>query len=217
MSFTRKVASLVGGLLLAGPAAPAVVHLGLLSFDAAPCHACFSLRPVAQEYGDVAGVVDLSYFDMKRAGQSLKLWDSGYNDLQNVAYASGGDAPGQSHGRIEIRPLGGNAVRLDAMDFGAWLDATLATRIRVYEIGGADALFAYDGNVGDGAVGHASFAPGVSSVTGLWIDWFDTATNVGIDNVRFTIGGAAPVSEPAPLALLVFGLGALALALTRRR
>ena len=215
MSFALKVASLAAGLLLSGTVAAVPVHQGALSFDAAPCHGCFSLRPVAQDYGDVAGIVDLSYLDMKRPGQSLKLWDLGYNDLRNVAYASGGDGPGQSHGRIEIRPLGGYAVTLDAMDFGAWFNATLPTHIRIYEIGGATALFAFDGGVGNGALGHASFAPGVSSSSGLWIDWFDTATNVGIDNVRFTIRDATPVSEPAPLALLVFGLGALALA--RRR
>lgn len=215
MSFALKVASLLTGLLLSGTAAAVPVYHGLLTFDAAPCHGCFSLRPVGQEYGDVADVVDLSYFNLRRPGESLKLWDSGYNDLHNVAYASGGDGPGQSHGRIEIRPLGGYSVNLDAMDFGAWFNATLRTSIRVYEIGGNDALFSFDGRVGDGASGHASFAPGVRSATGLWIDWFDTATNVGIDNVRFTISDAAPVSEPAPLALLVFGLGALALG--RRR
>lgn len=215
MSFARKVASLVAALFLAGPAAGAVIHQGLLAFDATPCHGCFSLRPVAQDYGDVAGVVDLSYFDMKRPGQSLKLWDLGYNDLRNVAYASGGDGPGQSHGRIEIRPLGGYAVTLDSIDFGAWFNATLPTHVRLYEIGGTNPLFAFDGTVGHGALGHATFAPGASSRTGLWIDWFDTATNVGIDNVRFTIGDPVPVPAPAPLALLLVGLGALAL--TRRR
>ena len=45
-------------------------------------------------------------------------WDTGYNDLTSVAWASGGD--GASQGEIFLKPLNGDGVRLNSFDLGAW-------------------------------------------------------------------------------------------------
>lgn len=190
--------------------AQASPYAGLLTFDFSPCHACYNLRQIGQDYGDVAGLIDFSYLNVLRPGESLRMWDKDYNDLQNVAYASGGNADGASHGRIELRALGGRAVSLLGMDFGAWANATRVSHIRVSEIGRAAPLFAYDGEIGLGSSGHTGFSLDLASTDGLWIDWFSTATDVGIDNLRFTVSDPEPVPEPAALALVLTGLLALA-------
>lgn len=195
-----------------GTAASATLYSAQLSFDFVPCHACYNLRQIAQDYGDEAGVIDIAYIDVLHPGESLRMWDNGYNDLHNVAYARGGNAVGQSHGRIELRAVGDRQVGLDGMDFGAWANATRMSHIRVGALGSVDALFAYDGAIGAGATTHTSFLfDDLAAAGGLWIDWFDTATDVGIDNLRFTVSElSTPVPEPESFWLMLGGLVLLA-------
>lgn len=197
----------LSSLVLAG-AAQAADYNGLLTFDQGTAcgTSCVNYGTISQTPGDVAGIVDITYIDVLNSTDSLRWWDASYNDLRGVAYATGGDGVGLSHGRIEIKSLNGAAVTLNSMDFGAWSNATRNTNIRVTTIGGGAALFAYSGAVGSGASTHNSFSPAVSSTSGLWIDWYDTAYNVGIDNVSFHIG---PVPEPETYAMLMAGLGLL--------
>ena len=205
----------LSGLALSS-AAQAATHNGLLTFDegtSCVTSSCANYDVLSQAYGDVAGVVDITYIDVLHANDSLRWWDAGYNDLKRVAWANGTDAPGASHARIEIKSLNGEAVTLNSMDFGAYPGTRLNTNIRVTAIGGGAALFSYSGEVGFGTTAHNTFSPAVSSNNGLWIDWYDTAYNVGIDNVSFRI---APVPEPETYAMLLAGL-ALMSGIARRR
>ncbi|WP_294987254.1 FxDxF family PEP-CTERM protein [Sulfuritalea sp.] len=205
-------------LALAGTAQAADYTLTFAGAATCAANSCVDWQQIQQSYGDVAGIVDVSYIDVLHPGNSLLWWSTDYNDLVDVAFANGGDGDGQSHGRIEIKSLNGQAVTLNSMDFGAWPDATRNTHIRVTAMGGGPNLFSYDGAIGIGATTHNSFAPSVSSANGVWIDWYSTAYNVGIDNVNFSIGGnIAPVPEPETYAMMLAGLGLLGFAARRRR
>lgn len=175
--------------------------------------ACTNSFYIQQTYGDVAGVIDLSYSAPRIVtdSRSLRWWDSNYNDLYGVLWAEGGD--GNSMARIELKPTGGGVVNLTHFDLGAYSNATLGTTVNVFELGGGPALFSYAGSVGSGSTTHNSFDINVSSSKGLWIEWQDSAYNVGIDNVTFTVGA---VPEPSTYALMLAGLIACG-AVARRR
>lgn len=186
----------------------------ILTFDqnsACGNSACSTYGQLSQNYGDVAGLVDVSYIDVNTPQNSLLWWNTGYNDLLDVAWSGGSDTA--SHGRIEIKALNGGAVVLNSMDFGAWSNTTRGTNIIVTAIGGGSPLFSYTGDVGWGTSTHNTFWPNVSSASGLWIDWYNSAYNVGIDNVNFTI---AAVPEPETYAMFLAGLGLLG-GIARRR
>ncbi len=211
----RIYKALVASLLVAG-AVQAQAQAYNLTFDSSvACGAvsCGNYTALSQSYGDVASVVDVSFIDVNAPNDSLRYWNSGYNDLSGVAWANGGDA--NSHARIEIKSLNGNAVTLNSMDFGAYSYATRGTHIRVTTIGGGTQLFSYDGNVGLGYGLHNTFAPAVSANGGLWIDWYNSAYNVGIDNVNFSMTAAVP--EPESYAMLLAGLGLIGTLSARRR
>lgn len=196
----KSAIPLLIGSLLSGSVLASTTYT--LTFDqTAACGVgCANNSKIDQAYGDQSGIVDLSYIDVNSsttALTSLNWWSDSYNDLYGVAWAGGSD--GASHARIEIRPLGGGGVTLNSMDFGAWVTTTRGTHIRVTDIGGATTLFSYDGNVGSG-LSHTTFAPNVTSANGIWIDWYNSAYNVGIDNVSFTVGA---VPEPESLAMFL--------------
>lgn len=151
---------------------------------------------------------------MLHSNDTLRWWDTNYNDLQGVAWANGNDSTGGSYGRIEIKSLNGGAVTLNSMDFGAYFDTSKNSNIKVTAIGGGLSLFSYSAAIGSGATTHNSFAPSVTAANGLWIDWYDTAYNVGIDNVNFTI---AAVPEPETYAMMLAGLGLLGFMARRRK
>lgn len=175
--------------------------------------ACSNWSRLGQSYGDVAGEVDVGYVSLNDTpGASLMWWSTGYNDLYSVVFAAGGD--GSSHGIIALKPLAGQSVTLTGFDVGAYSYNTLDTHIRVYEIGNPTALFSYDGPVGSGATTHWSFSGSLSSATGLQIDWYNSAYNVGVDNVAFSIG---VVPEPSTSALMLAGLVFAGAAARRRR
>lgn len=192
------------------PSAPAICSSTMDGLGSAVT--CSNWQRVLQSYGDVAGVVDVGYA-VPRSGdnRSLAWWDHEYNDLYGVLFADGGD--GNSQAQITLAPQGGGAVRLTHFDLGAWSNTTRGTTVAVYEIGNPTALFSYVGNVGSGS-SHTSFDIDVSSAAGLQIVWQDSAYNVGIDNVTFTVG---VIPEPATYALMLAGLAACGAVVKRRR
>ena len=171
---------------------------------------CIESRYILQSYGDVASVVDVSY-SAPRISTSLSWWPTEYNDLDGVLWAQGGDTNSQA--RIELKPLNGDAVTLTHFDLGAWRYSTLNTTVNVFEAGTSNLLYTFAGAVGSGTT-HTSFDINVSSTQGLWLEWQDSAYNVGIDNVTFSVGA---VPEPATWAMMLAGLAGCAAFARRRR
>jgi hypothetical protein len=170
--------------------------------------ACGNYGYISQSYGDVAGLVDVSYSAPRQPSpNTLYWWVSNYNNLYGVAFAPSNDADSQA--RIEIKALQpDSAVTLSSFMLGAYPSSTLNTTVNVTTIGGGTTLFSYSGPVGTGSVSATTFTPNVSASGGLWITFQDSAWNVGIDNINYTV---TAIPEPATVAMLLAGLAGLAL------
>ncbi len=167
---------------------------------------------INQTYGDVAGVVDVTYTNVLSPTNPLVWWPDSYNNLYGVLWAQGSDAA--SHARIDLVPAAGQQLTLQGFDLGAYSNTTRATNVAVYAIGSATALYTFAGNVGNSNVSATPFSFNLSSATGIRIEFFNSAFNVGIDNIRFDV---APIPEPGTLALMLAGMAALAARARRRR
>jgi hypothetical protein len=65
---------------------------------------CSNYSYVSQSYGDVAGLVDVTYSAPRQAAPaSIEWWSSSYNTLYGVGFAPSSDADSQD--RIEILAL----------------------------------------------------------------------------------------------------------------
>jgi hypothetical protein len=176
--------------------------------------ACSSGDYLLQSYGDVAGVVDVSFSAPRLAAPtSLRWWNTDYSNLYGVAWADGGDP--NSRARIEIKALQpGQGVTLTDFDLGAWPNTSRSTTVNVFAIGGGTPLYTFSGTVGTGGgVAPTHFSVSASAAGGLWIEWQDSAYNVGIDNIQYTVNA---VPEPGTLATLLAGIGVVGLLVRRR-
>jgi hypothetical protein len=174
--------------------------------------ACVNGAAISQSYGDVAGVADISYSSPRiTAPQSLLWWNTAYNNLYGVAWSTGSD--GNSRARIEIKAVQPEqAVTISSFDLGAYVNTSRPTNLNIYAIGGTTPLFSFTGSVGNSNVSATSFTPNISVPGGLWIEWADSAYNVGIDNIQFSV---TAVPEPASMLLMLAGVAGLLAA--RRR
>lgn len=180
---------------------------------------CSDGRAISQTYGDVAGQVDVTYSTPRAANpQSLLWWARNYNSLYGVAWADGSDS--NSRARIELKPLAsGSGITLTNFDLGAYPNTTLGTTVNIYAIGGSTPIYTFSGSVGDIATNSpTSFAVNIHSDNGLWIEWQDSAYNVGIDHISYSVvSNAAPVPEPEMAALMLVGLIGVGAVARRRR
>ncbi len=179
-----------------------------------PMLSCADWSYLSQSYGDVAGVVDVTYSAPRYTpAESLRWWAGNYNSLYGVLFASGSDA--DSLARIEIRALQPEAtVTLTGLDLGAFPNTTRSTQLNVYAIGGGTPLFSYSGNVGEPGDLPTHFSFNLTVPGGLWIEYRDSAYNVGIDNIDFSLSA---VPEPKTWALWAAGLAAIGGLASRRR
>jgi hypothetical protein len=198
-----------------GPAVPTICTAA--GGGTGPLIACANGSFISQSYGDVAGLVDVDYSAPRQlAATSLRWWDTGYNNLRGVAWADSSDA--NSLARIAIKAVDTTAtVTLQSFDLGAYINSTRPTTVNVYAIGGGTPLYTFAGSVGNGSVSANSFTPNISVVGGLWLEWADSAYNVGIDNIQYTVSAVTPVPEPETVVLMLAGLAGLSLVVRRRK
>lgn len=194
-----------------GPGAPSICTsapsgVGALS-------TCVDYSYISQGYGDVAGVVDVSYNGQDTPGQSLRWWSTGYNTLYGVLWADGGDS--NSKARVALQVLNGGQISLQSLQLGAYYQNTLGTTLTIRDLGSNAVLFSSSQNVGNGSISATPFSfSNLSSTTGLSIEWKNSAYNVGIDNIQYTISA---VPEPGTWAMLAAGLLGLGVLARRRR
>lgn len=195
-----------------GPTAPSICTAS--SDGSGPLGSCADWSWISQSYGDVAGVVDVTYSNANDTRETLRWWGSDYNSLYGVAFANGGD--GSSHARIELKAANASSmVTLMGFDLGAYPDTARGTTVNIYAIGGGSPLYTFAGNVGSVSPNIPThFAVNVAAAGGLWIEWQNSAYNVGIDNVDYAVGA---VPEPETWAMMGLGLAVLGVAARRRR
>jgi PEP-CTERM motif len=185
-----------------------------------PLIACSDYSTISQTYGDIAGSVDVTYTALRPTGwASLSWWSSDYNNLFGVAFANGNDA--NSHARIEIKTLNaGDSINLASFALGAYSNAARNTAVNIYAIGSSIPLFAYLGSVGNpGDIAATNFAPNITVLGGLWLEWHDSAANVGIDSIRYDVIPAAAIGavpESSTWAMMLAGFGIVGAAMRRR-
>lgn len=164
-----------------------------------PLTACSAGSSFSQSYGDQAGRIDVRYAMPRVATpRSLLWWSTGYDDLFGVLWAVGSD--NDSAARIDLVPLAaGEGVRLNGFDLGAFANGTVPTTVEVRDLLTDALLWTFSGDIGDLPLNqHESFAPNVFSANGLRLQWRDSALNVGLDNLDFSLERAVVNGVPEP-------------------
>lgn len=143
---------------------------------------------------------------------TVSFWGTGYGDLDGAAWGN----PNPSIGEIRIRAVDPTmAISLDSFDLGGW-SADERAEWRVFDL--AWTLVATGSGIAPNFVRLSVGASG-KATGGLILQWGADAWDVGIENVRYTVGPAddpSPIPLPASLPLALAGVAALA-ALRRNR
>lgn len=160
---------------------------------------------ISQSYGDVAGLVDMSYLYFEAGQQlpssSLTTWNRpGFDDLRYTAWA-GYEVAGDT-GQVSLASVDGSLVSLNSFDLGVWNTGRGVPEIvRVFEIGRLQPVFtqAFSDNANQQ---HHTFDVNLQSTSGFVIRW-SSPYWAAIDNI---VGSVAAVPEPGTVALMLAGM-----------
>lgn len=182
--------------------------------------ACGSI--IGQNYGDIAGQLDIVYdADRSAVGISnLYHWGAGYETLENVAF---GDNAGGGLS-ILFQPLAGFVVTVFGFDIAPYAGRVRDTLVQVIDTA-TNTLLA-DSSFTPLPVGQVTqFTGSWASASGIRINLGPDAWDVGISNISYSVAQIAPVDPetpspvPVPAAgwLMLAGLGGLGAFARRRR
>ncbi|MCC6532430.1 MAG: hypothetical protein IT531_07775 [Burkholderiales bacterium] len=172
---------------------------------------------IGTNYGSIPGRLDVVL--SSRGGSQngtienphLRIWDSGFADLTNVAYAAhSGGGPSQV-GEVALWPKPGFQVTLNGFDIAAW-EMDHATQVTIYDA--AFTVLSSSGLITASSTASSHFAPAITRSDGVIIQWGPDSFNVGIDNIDFTVSA---VPEAGTGAMVAVGLGLVLIRLQRRR
>ena len=202
---------------VAAPASAATT----LNFSNACVGACFSGNSVSQSYGDIAGVLNISYRSVTGQGSAINAgpafyWGVGYGDLQDVIW-------GAQYGTLEIafellQP--GAQITLNSVDFAAFIGTNVSTNFALYSKNNVNvgaALMSSDG-IAALTTGHSVWSPNITSADGFVFHFGPDGFNVGIDNLTYTISyvSVPAVPEPTTWLSMILGFGLVGAAARRR-
>lgn len=218
--FLRALRPLSAAALLAASAHASAVDL-TLTFSGNICgaagnQACGNSSQIGQNYGDIAGVLDVSHRSFVVATGNtyenfVKYWDSGYSGLTGVAW---GGANGSQYGaEFTFTPTAGQVVTLKSFDFGDYQNRNNGSSAQILDLVTGQVLWS-SGAFNPGLT-PTSFATSISSANGLVLRWGADAYDTGIDNIALSVTTAVP--EPGAWAMLLAGLGMLGVTARRRR
>lgn len=169
---------------------------------------CASNTPLLQSYGDVAGIVDVSYdSDISVAGLTpMYLWETGYDVLTNVIYGASG-----ATSAITLTPAAGYRIELLGFDIAPYLQRVRDTRIQIEDFAQGVMFDTGVFTVPTSGVTHIDTSGAFTTTSGMRLLFGPDAYDVGIDNIQFSVV-PAPVPLPASALLLmgaIAGFGAL--------
>jgi PEP-CTERM motif len=212
------ITATVAGLITL--AAPAWADTWVLDFSGNICgaagnSACSNYAEIGQNYGDVAGSLDVSHRSFLAATgvtheEFLKYWQSSYSDLVDVAW--GGASSTAYASEISFSPEAGQTVTLNSFDFGDYLDRNYGSNVKIYD--GTGSVLLWDGGSFNPGATASQFAPAISSSNGLVLRWGPDGYDVGIDNISVSV---TAVPEPGTWAMLLAGMGVVGTLARRRR
>lgn len=200
----------LAALTLATCLAPAAADATVIDFTTYPS------GNIDQSYGDVAGVLDVTYEYSLNGGPFVEggfIWPGGYygSDGDNTN-ALIGPTGGPSIMRITLTALGGNTLTSVGVALSYW------TGIDNYPLsvsGFVDGspLYTFDNTATPGLIGVGSSGSFTTFVFELGPDWY-----VGYQSVNYELSGvSSTVPLPAAGWLMLAGLGALAATRRMRR
>lgn len=176
--------------------------------------ACGNYSEIGQSYGDIVGLLDVSYRSIDTSNNQtsesfLKYWDT-YAMLNSVAW--GGLGTTGYVAEITFTPAVGQRVTLNSLDFGSYTGLSRTSSMLVIDAASNTTVFS-SGSFGLSTATKSVF-PAVSSATGLILRWGPDSYNVGVDNIALSI---TAVPEPGTWAMMAAGLAVLGAVARRRR
>lgn len=205
-------------LAAAAAFAPAYALDTTLDFSGSICgvagdEACSNYSRIGQNYGDVAGLLDVSHRSIQLSDNTtyedyLKYWSTGYSDLTGVAWG-GANATGYAS-EITFAASAGQQVTIASLDFGDYADRNYGSSVQILD-GVGNVL--WDGGAFNPGVTATHFTPAVSGET-LVLRWGPDGYDVGVDNIQINVSA---VPEPQTYALMAAGLLAVGAIARRRR
>jgi hypothetical protein len=210
-------ASAIAAGLLSG-SLPASAYVLDFSGDICSAGPCSNYALISQSYGDVAGIVDVTYtrnvglhgYSGVQAESSL-FWNApSYSGLPQVTWGDAGQTTG-----IFLKPLTGYTLTLNSFVAGSYQNANRTTQFTILDAATNAALLS-TGPVVQGAA-PTVYSGAYTSTGGIKIQWGPDGFDVGITNINFDVTPiSAGVPEPSTWAMMIIGLAGLGF-VTRRK
>lgn len=190
-------ASVVSALLFSASLAQAAV----LDFSGNICgdgtQACGNYSAISQNYGDIAGQVDVVYDGhVSVPGSSNLSWWDNYTGQLGVAWGSNGGTS-----EIFLSPSAGYQITLNSITFGSYAGVNRSSQYTLLD-GNSNVLSPSNTF---SLINPLTFALNVTSGSGIKIQWGPDAFDVGIDNINFTVSQINVNAVPLPAAVWLFG------------
>jgi hypothetical protein len=202
--------------LASTPAAAATT----LTFSNACGGVCTDYGIISQGYGDIAGLLNISYRSVASQGSNttagdVATWSTGYGALSDVAYGASGATM-----EIMFQLLDATKqITFNSVNYAAWSNnGPTTTQLGLFSLAGGGPISA-SASVVAPTGGSASWAPNVTSANGFKFHFGADAYYSAIDNLTFTISDvnvAGAVPEPATWLSMILGFGLIGTAARRR-
>lgn len=213
-------AAACGAFFLVANAASATT----LTFGSNACAvSCTNGAAISQSYGDLAGILDISYRTVTAPGSTtatadpVSYWGAGFGDLTTGVWGSNNDLSGTVEVVFKlIDPT--RKITFNSVEFAGFAGTPEATKLALYSLAGsgAGALLTSLPSATAPGTGHLTWAPSIQQTGGIVFHIGPSGYNTGFTNLTYTLEPLAAVPEPATWGMLVVGFAAAGFAMRRR-